>query len=354
MVTSKKKKYKFPKNPSDFIYKEDVLNYIIDLEEKDSLDDLPENLLLYYVLATLINQVNNGGFAQYLTNHSGAGFPYIERVAKRLENAHVADLLNRFSHETKRYLGETKATDMDISDEFDDTLSALDDQFYELDEKYDIAKLNLKAYKSNYVAGAIEIPLVKERESETCRYMIADPDITLEDALISLCDYMSSFANSNWKIRLATSDEWGPVKDRYDMRAISDLRSYDLYEILNNFHSPQLLKFHGLSVTSIVRESQNPKIREQHMVQIQSSGFEKNEYKIKKKFCMGWVIGTQLDGKHPVTIDFSLSYDEFDIEEVKRILIELAPRYSCIQSIYTEHTKWKESAAKEVRTHYLK
>ena len=333
MAKIKIKKYKHPKNPTDFFYKEDVLNYTIELEESNSLGELPENLLLFYILQTLIDEVNNGGFAQYLTNHSAVGFPYVDRAADRLENREVADLLKEFYAVTNRFLNGTLVTEIELNDEFEEVLEKLDDRFFALDKQYDIEKLNLKAYKTNYFEGMIAIPLVKERESANCRYILANPKVSLEQALKALCEYISEFEGVQWKIEF---HEGAILFDKvFQLRLWSDMPQIDLCEIVKTFDQPDILKLKEMKLYSVVSETNF--CTERHVVRIKPSGFEKNEYIIKRNQHSASPKMKPSDRGDPVAIYFDLPHKDFSVQEMKQILIQLAPQYSCIQCISTEH-----------------
>jgi hypothetical protein len=350
MAKIKIKKYKYPKNPTDFFYKEDVLNYTIELEESNSLGELPENLLLFYILQTLIDEVNNGGFAQYLTNHSGVGFPYVNRAADRLENSEVADLLKEFFAVTNRFLNGTPVTEIELTDEFEEVLEKLDARFFALDKQYDIEKLNLKAYKTNYFEGTIAIPLVKERESANCRYIFADPNVTLRQAMESLCDYISEFDGSNWEIEFCDGDIL--FEKVFQMRLWSDIPQCDLCEIVQKFDQPNILKLKEMELSSVVNETDF--CVEQHVVRIKRSGFEKNEYVIKRSKHSAVPKMKPSDRGWPVHIYFNLPHQDFSVGEIRQILLELAPQYACIRSIRTEQYHKLPRFGTDVEMHYQK
>ena len=80
-MKSKTLKLKYPKNPGALLDKAEVQTYIWHLEDVGELDKLPLPFLAYYVLGCrLTDEVNNGGFAQYLSNSSVHTLPYLERL----------------------------------------------------------------------------------------------------------------------------------------------------------------------------------------------------------------------------------------------------------------------------------
>ena len=82
-MKSKIIKLKYQKNPNALIDREDVQNYLWNLEDKKELDILPLPFLAYYIVGCILtDEVNNGGFAQYLSNSSVHTLPYLERCAR--------------------------------------------------------------------------------------------------------------------------------------------------------------------------------------------------------------------------------------------------------------------------------
>jgi hypothetical protein len=80
---------KLYKNPDDFLYSESFLPYVLSLEEAGDLQRLPENLYVYYVLSVLENEVNNGGFLQYLTNRTKDTFKEVSFCADILNDCYL-------------------------------------------------------------------------------------------------------------------------------------------------------------------------------------------------------------------------------------------------------------------------
>lgn len=341
----KKKTFRLPKDPRNFLYKEEVYNYIMALEDAGALSELPDNLLCYYVLDTLLNEVNNGGFAQYLTNLSATTYPYLSEAVARLENEEIRALLRKFIEETEVFLGGRKLSETELSEPFEQTLHGLDDAFYELDEKYDIEKQALKSYKANYVEGKIEIVLVKERESENCRYFTVDNKPTTGEGLVALFEFLSEFKDAEWELELAL---WG---DMFRIYAYADIEAIDLYEVVRGFadesysfktHTMKsdvfhdrknLTAFEEISVVSVEGEC------EEYSVDIKRNGFEKNEYKIKRRFHQGWVKDSASEKKrrpYVVLGYMNLTFDKYDVEAIKQALATLAPKYGCIGSVYAK------------------
>ena len=93
------KQLKYTKNTRTLLDREDVRNYLYYLEDNGTLDKLEPSFLAYYVLAdVLLNEVNNGGFEQYLINSSVATLPYLESTAKLVGNDELCEIVNEFAN----------------------------------------------------------------------------------------------------------------------------------------------------------------------------------------------------------------------------------------------------------------
>ena len=96
-MKSKILKLKYPKNPGILLDKEEVQSYIWHLEDINELDKLPLPFLSYYVVGCrLTDEVNNGGFAQYLSNSSIQTLPYLERCVRAIGNSEMIEIINEF------------------------------------------------------------------------------------------------------------------------------------------------------------------------------------------------------------------------------------------------------------------
>ncbi len=272
------KKYKMPKQPSNFIYKEEILHYFIDLEEKDALGELPFNLRYYYVLDTLINDVNNGGFGQYISNCPGH-LQYLQDVAVWLGYDKFSQVIEKFIRLYNQGAGEYET---------------VDDEFYNVSED-EIKKKARAAYKSNYQEGCIEIPLVKEKISDVCNYFVYKEKLSLPQALDCFLDLLSDLSDHQWEIKLNLYDEG------VRMGAYSDGKWIDLKEVVAHFAEEDysfkthgyvetknnrkgLTFFGGIQITSTVADDDT--MYTLNDVNVTKSGFDKQEFKVKERFAM--------------------------------------------------------------------
>lgn len=152
-----KKEIAFPEDPRELLKDREAFGYLMDLEEKGKLDVLPLPLLVYYVIGSVTSdEVDNGGFAQYLSNSSVDTLPYLQRCADAIGDAKLISLIDDLLKAVGKYAepDDIKAVrDFECPDEFEDVLSSLDDRFYGLDAE-GLAK---KYYRDHLPKGKLVI-----------------------------------------------------------------------------------------------------------------------------------------------------------------------------------------------------
>ena len=233
-MKAKTLKLKYPKKPGALLDKPEVVDYIWHLEDVGELDKLPLPFLAYYVVGCrLTDEVNSGGFAQYLSNSSVQTLPYLERCVNALGNAELtvicAELLSAVSKDFD--INDTEAiAEADYSDELETALSALDDRFYALDEKCNVEELAKKYYKDNLPEEKLIFELVKPPVTDRRRYFIYDKSgITNEEAAKAFMAFLAEFSDVKFEIVI---EKWG---DMFRINATDSTNSLDLAEIHAHF-----------------------------------------------------------------------------------------------------------------------
>lgn len=300
-MKSKIIKLKYQKNPNALIDREDVQNYFWNLEDKKELDILPLPFLAYYIVGCILtDEVNNGGFAQYLSNSSVHTLPYLERCARAIGNAEMIEIINELLSALSRYfdIEDTKCiAESDYSDELEAILSSLDDRFYYFDEKYDVEGLAKKYYKDNLPEEKLIFELVKPPVNNHRRYFIYDKsDITNEEAAEAFVAFLGEFSNIRFKIEL---EQWGGM---FRIFAIDNTNSLNLAEIFAHFDDSSYsfgkkdgtnrYKMLGFKLGGgIFKEIHIDNCDEENWVwrlTISESGFDENEYEISyMRYCSG-------------------------------------------------------------------
>ena len=283
---------KLPKRPDSIFNNEHLFNYLLDLERKQKLDILPANLMVYYVFSTFVNEVLNGGLVQYFTNSSKLTYIHLRQSAA---------LLNHEAF-TPYVLGVCDYVDsilpLDFDNEIDqaivEQLDVLDNQFYELDEKFDALKITEKFYKSNYSIEKIDIPKIKEIESSSCKYFVAPKDLIcrdIEESIESFLKVLADFSEQRWTIELwnffdtyrITASTYGKAIDLETVMLHWADSTYSFSGISNDGYIDRMKLSSGFERISIMSGTDGIS---EYAVRISSSGFEKNEFKMKHQFVM--------------------------------------------------------------------
>ena len=356
MPSQKIKTYKSPKDPHAFLYREDVFNYVIHLEDTHSLHRLPKALRHYYVLDTLTDEVNNGGFAQYLTNSSGMTYPYLAESMEGFPCEPFALLILEFIQAVTPHLPEgdpCKACDVEINDHLDTLLSALDDRFYALDKKYKLESLIRKQYKANRTDEPVTIQLIRERESDTCRYFPMDQSIlhslSHQQAFTAYLAFLSEF-QTNWTIQVQERTGDGMFR----ITAIADSYCLDLPEIMVHFDDDRysflthgevtpapyprtwITKFDIVMFTA-TKDPYSPKddLRDEYKIVIRPDTFKKGDYKIKHGFSSRFPLASPYRSPYAQVIlgYMNLTTKSCDFPAILSCLTELVPAYPTIQSL---------------------
>lgn len=355
-------KLKYPKNPGNLLDKPEVVDYIWHLEDVGELDKLPLPFLAYYVVGCrLTDEVNNGGFAQYLSNSSVQTLPYLEKCVNALDNVELtaicAELLSAVSKDFDINDADTIAK-ADYSNELEVILSALDDRFYALDEKYDVEGIAKKYYKDNLPEEKLIFELVKPPETERRRYFIYDKSgITNEEAAKAFMAFLAEFSDVKFEIAI---EKWGGM---VRINATDSRNSLNLAEIHAHFDDSsyafgenggtERCKMLGFKLGGgIFKEIHVDSCDEESWVwrlTIAESGFDKNEYEISYSRCYSGTPGAEKVSRICVG-DFDDT--KTDLAALEEILIECAKAQGNITRIYEEMNGWDVDPEDEIKMLY--
>lgn len=362
-MKSKILKLKYPKNPGTLLDKPEVQTYIWHLEDVGELDKLPLPFLAYYVVGCrLTDEVNNGGFAQYLSNSSVQTLPYLERCVNALDNAELtaicSELLSAVSKDFDIIDTETIA-EADYSDELETVLSALDDRFYALDEKCNVEELAKKYYRANIPEEKLIFELVKPPETDRRRYFIYDKSgITNEKAAKAFMAFLAEFSDVKFEIAI---EKWDGM---FRVNATDSTNSLNLAEIHAHFGDSSYsfgknggtdrCKILGFKLGGgIFKEIHVDSCDEENWVwrlTVAESGFGKNEYEISYfRFC-----SDNSDPNRKVSRICVGDFDDTktDLAALEKILIECAKAQGNITRIYEEMNGWDVDPEDEIKILY--
>lgn len=361
-MKAKTLKLKYPKNPGTLLDKPEVVDYIWHLEDVGELDKLPLPFLTYYVVGCrLTDEVNNGGFAQYLSNSSVQTLPYLERCVNALGNAELtaicAELLSAVSKDFDIHDTEAIA-EADYSDELETVLSALDDRFYALDEKNDVEGFAKKYYKDNLPEEKLIFELVKPPENDSRRYFIYDKSgITNEEAAKAFMAFLAEFTDVKFEIAI---EKWGGM---FRIIATDSTNSLDLAEIHSHFDDSSYAfgknggsdrcKILGFKLGGgIFKEIHVDNCDEENWawrLTISESGFDKNEYEISySRYCSG-TPGAEKVSRICVG-DFA--DDPEVLATMQKVFVECARAQGNITRIYEEMNSWDVDPEDKIKILY--
>ena len=324
---------KLTKKPENFLYNETFFAYLQNLEQNHTLNTLPFNLYVYYVLSTLFGEVNNGGFSQFLYNSSCKMTGDLTVCAESLGIEELTALIREFVAVVNEALNGKEPGEFEFGDEYEERFGAFDKRFYAIEEKYDIEKALLKYYQNNFTEKSVSYTAVKEKESDKCKYFKYDiTDVSLSAAVKAYLDFVSTY-KVKWNIEV--------MNNTFIAAAEKDCVS--LPEIMRCFTNEldkygPVLAFDSFKVSAPIPKNECVDgVIEVNAVHINPSGFEDNEYRIKLKFEMGIPDGSIISDK-PHTYVVISAPDAFDSERgVLDELLKQVGGYKNIKSVYSNN-----------------
>lgn len=325
---------KLPKKTESIYDNEHLFNYLLELESTQKLDTLPDNLMVYHVLTTFANEVDNGGLEQYMTNSSKQTYVYLRKCGELLKHSafsiYISKVCDHFD----------AVSPLDLEFERDVT-EALDQEFYRLDKEHDFSKVIDTFYRSHFSVEKIDIPKIKERESDSCRYFVIPKVLTIcdtEQAIDSLLKVLGDFSEQSWRVEL-----WN-FFDTYRIIAHSYGKAINLDSVMQNWDNPDFSfsgqqsqacadrfrlcsYFNGISIISGTDGIS------QYAVKINASGFAKNEKKMKHQFVMaGRSYDNEICELH--IGDLSHKKDPEKYHTIKKYLEEHYSEYANIETVF--------------------
>lgn len=322
----KTKKLKYPKDPRKLLERTEFIDYLLYLEENGTLGDLEPSFLAYYVVAEVVlNEVNNGGFEQYLSNSTIATLPFIETSAKLIDNKELYGIISDLLAEVLKYFGSLDLSaikNADYCDEFSDFLSDLDNRLYEFDGKYDLEKVARTYYQNNIPTNICKIQIVKPRETNTFRYFVKNlADISIQNATDSFMDFLNEFEDIQWKIEITKFEKY------FRIEAIDETNSLDLYNLFENFSKSdsalKMMKFEEVMIEN-VQNAWN------YRIEFQPSGFDKDEFAMRYFCCSS---STRIVSRIELGY-MNLTYHKYNLDGLAEIIINRAKTQNNILIVY--------------------
>lgn len=325
---------KLPKRTESIYNNEHLFNYLLELERTQKLDTLPDNLMVYHVLTTFANEVDNGGVEQYITNSSKQTYVYLRKCGELLEHPAFSTCISKVCN----YFDSVLPLDREFES---NVIEALDQEFYRLDKEHDFSKVIDTFYRSHFSVEKIDIPKIKERESDSCRYFVIPKELTIcdtEQAIDSLLKVLGDFSEQSWRVEL-----WN-FFDTYRIIAHSYGKAINLDSVMQNWDNPDFSfsgqqsralayrfrlcsYFDGISIISGTDGISK------YTVKINASGFSKNEKKMKYLLLtMGRAYDTEICEIH--IGDMSHKKDPEKYQTIKKYLEEHYSEYPNIETVF--------------------
>lgn len=325
---------KLPKRTESIYNNEHLFNYLLELERTQKLDTLPDNLMVYHVLTTFANEVDNGGVEQYITNSSKQTYVYLRKCGELLEHPAFSTYISKVCN----YFNSVLPLDREFES---DVIEALDQEFYRLDKEHDFSKVIDTFYRSHFSVEKIDIPKIKERESDSCRYFVIPKELTIcdtEQAIDSLLKVLGDFSEQSWRVEL-----WN-FFDTYRIIAHSYGKAINLDSVMQNWDNPDFsfsgqqsqacadrfricAYFDGISIVSGTDGISK------YAVKINASGFKKNEKKMKHLLLtMGRAYDSEICELH--IGDMSHKKDPEKYHTIKKYLEEHYSEFPNIETVF--------------------
>lgn len=350
------RRQKLYKNPDVYLYREDFFAYLTDLQNRGALHELPQNLYVYYVLNTLSGEVNNGGFVQFLTNSSRLVFWDLLPCAKLLDVPAFTALIQDLTDAVDSWLAAHHA-DLE-SAAYDDAicgqLEEFDRRFFALNDD-GLWKKILNYYKTNFTAKFIRYEAVKELPGPGCSYFTPERQShDVPELVRCLFAFLEEFEVS-WRIVFF---------EDCTLSAIPERECFDLDEFVahfaNPFYSFRTHRVEGIRTerTALAnlgclyvnqrnpQDPDRPDYRSVDQVKVTPSDFSPREYKIKRRFQIGWFRGSPLDTDEEM-ICFEIRAEKPGLplafrDEIKQAVLDQVKEHPCVLSVVEKKVSMEE------------
>lgn len=257
-------------NPTELYYNDNILDYIYKLENENRLSDLPDSLLVFHTLSCLYDEIMNGGFAQYLYNQYDCTFKYLDFCVQKISHQALKDIICEYLDVCKRatIVDKAIASDSDVQ-----KIERLDDKFVMLDEKEDLKKVFRKTYREILSQSSPFFNVEIDEDSDRQKFFLWDKKgVTIENALDSFLRFLASHEQMKWVITVkeffSTFTIHAKSKENIDSNQVMKT-----WVNATDFHNALLFK-------CVIIRNLFDDFNE--VIDINKSGYEKNEFVIQK------------------------------------------------------------------------
>lgn len=224
---------KLPKRPEEIFSNRTVLKCFLCAEILEELEVLPVNAVVYYILRTFADKMNNGGLVQYYLETNPSNYRYLYRCGNQLKHPAFTPFLEKVGRYCV-YQAELRSDNDAEQTELD---KSFEKEFYELDKKYNFEKVLKEYYKANYTGEKIDVSQFKAPESETCRYFIFPENhicLDAQQAAESYLKVLADFSEQRWTIELFN------YFDTYRIIATAFGKAIDLQAVFQYWDDPAI------------------------------------------------------------------------------------------------------------------
>lgn len=321
----KSRKIKLDKNPDNIFGSTHLLNYIFELESKQRLNELPESLLVYFVLKQLYNEIMNGGYYQYLFNHYNDTYPFLYVCNEKINEPELKQILSKYiTMSDNGDIINKEISNIESVKVFED----LDSRFVALDHKINLPDYFKKMYSDLYGENPIYMNI--ELDSKVAHekfFKWYKNGISLELAVDSFVEFLAKLELIKWDII---------IEKIYDIFIISakSTKLLNLDNIIDKFLEEKsvhnMLFFQSIRIKNIIDNKHDE-------ISIVKSGFAKDEYVINRQ---QYTFEIQLEKEYKAMImlgasnsDLQLGIYKFKVDDVIKHLEEIAKRHESVNQI---------------------
>lgn len=271
--------------------------YLQSLEDQGRLSELPKNVYVYYVLSTLFEEVNNGGFSQFLLNSSRDLFYELSGCAEELHQEELTGLITEFVRDVTEFMDRNHQSidELEPDEELEQKLDQLGERLYALEQQFPYDQMLMQYYKENLTVRRIVFNAVKEKPGKDCRYFLYRPDNDLDGAVCAFLDFLSD-CGTGWRLEVTN----------YNIIAYPEKFCVVLSDVMSSFaddeaplglQSPhehraprrKMCEFGFVKVSALQpQDGGDPDWFESLVVLVEPSEFEEDEYQIKQQFGVGF------------------------------------------------------------------
>jgi len=325
-------KVKIDRNPEHIFENTHLSDYIYQMEEEHRLKELPEPLLVYYVLKRFLGEILNGGFEQFLLNQYDYTYPFLRLCFEKVSNLQLKRILEEYVITCEESVIEKKITNTESMRKFEE----LDSQVVLLDEKVDLLQSFKQIYTDLYGKSPRFINIeIDEEKDRLIFFKWNKKGVSLQSALDTFVSFLVKNETMKWDIIIQN------LYDSFTINAKSST-SINLDEIMANWledkKTHDVMFFKSIRIKNYYKNSHDE-------ILISKSGFEKDEYVLKRQ---KYSLGIQLEQEYKCWImlgatntGLELHVERFRMDDVLEYLKFIIEKHNNINGVILKNISKK-------------